>query len=146
MKQHTKNFYFKRLKEITIQESDEINELILSSFQNSRINHYDNLVYYKYENRIIGFAGLYFIDKYLSINQLCVHKDFRNQGIATQILEFIEKIYKYISIILYIDKNKNNTDYLYKFYTQRGFKEIDYLKTFNLTYNKDDEYLLIKDG
>jgi len=146
MKQHTENFYFKRLKEITIQESDEINELILSSFQNSRINHYDNLVYYKYENRIIGFAGLYFIDKYLSINQLCVHKDFRNQGIATQILEFIEKIYKYISIILYIDKNKNNTDYLYKFYTQRGFKEIDYLKTFNLTYNKDDEYLLIKDG
>lgn len=49
-------------------------------------------------------------------------------------------------MILYIDKNKNNTDYLYKFYTQRGFKEIDYLKTFNLTYNKDDEYLLIKDG
>jgi len=146
MKQHTENFYFKRLKEITIQESDEINELILSSFQNSRINHYDNLVYYKYKNRIIGFAGLYFIDKYLSINQLCVHKDFRNQGIATQILEFIEKLYKYISMILYIDKNKNNTDYLYKFYTQRGFKEIDYLKTFNLTYNKDDEYLLIKDG
>lgn len=146
MKQHTENFYFKRLNEITIQESDEINELILSSFQNSRINHYDNLVYYKYKNRIIGFAGLYFIDKYLSINQLCVHKDFRNQGIATQILEFIEKLYKYISMILYIDKNKNNTDYLYKFYTQRGFKEIDYLKTFNLTYNKDDEYLLIKDG
>lgn len=146
MKQHTENFYFKRLKEITIQESDEINELILSSFQNSRINHYDNLVYYKYKNRIIGFAGLYFMDKYLSINQLCVHKDFRNQGIATQLLEFIEKLYKYISMILYIDKNKNNTDYLYKFYTQRGFKEIDYLKTFNLTYNKDDEYLLIKDG
>jgi len=86
------------------------------------------------------------MDKYLSINQLCVHKDFRNQGIATQILEFIEKLYKYISMILYIDKNKNNTNYLYKFYTQRGFKEIDYLKTFNLTYNKDDEYLLIKDG
>lgn len=146
MKQHTENFYFKRLNEITIQESDEINELILSSFQNSRINHYDNLVYYKYKNRIIGFAGLYFMDKYLSINQLCVHKDFRNQGIATQLLEFIEKLYKYISMILYIDKNKNNTDYLYKFYTQRGFKEIDYLKTFNLTYNKDDEYLLIKDG
>lgn len=146
MKQHTENFYFKRINEITIQESDEINELILSSFQNSRINHYDNLVYYKYKNRIIGFAGLYFMDKYLSINQLCVHKDFRNQGIATQLLEFIEKLYKYISMILYIDKNKNNTDYLYKFYTQRGFKEIDYLKTFNLTYNKDDEYLLIKDG
>lgn len=68
MKQHTENFYFKRLNEITIQESDEINELILSSFQNSRINHYDNLVYYKYKNRIIGFAGLYFMDKYLSIN------------------------------------------------------------------------------
>lgn len=146
MKQHTENFYFKRINEITIQESDEINELILSSFQNSRINHYDNLVYYKYKNRIIGFAGLYFMDKYLSINQLCVHKDFRNQGIATKLLEFIEKLYKYISMILYIDKNKNNTDYLYKFYTQRGFKEIDYLKTFNLTYNKDDEYLLIKDG
>ena len=145
MKNHTKSFYYKRLNEITIEEYDEINNLILSSFKSSRINFYDNVVYYKYENRIIGFAGLYFIDKYLSINQLCIDKDYRNKGIATRILEFISNIYKYIPLILYIDKNKENTNYLYKFYTERGFKEIDYFKTLNLTFDRDVEYLMIKE-
>jgi len=145
MKNHTKSFYYKRLNEITIEEYDEINNLILSSFKSSRINFYDNVVYYKYENRIIGFAGLYFIDKYLSINQLCIDKDYRNKGIATRILEFISNIYKYISLILYIDKNKENTNYLYKFYNERGFKEIDYFKTLNLTFDRDVEYLMIKE-
>jgi len=144
MKQYL-NFYFKRPNEITIEEQDEINDLILSSFHSSRMKFYTNLVYYKYDNKIIGFAGLYFINKYLSINQLCTHKNFRNKGIATKLLEFIQFLYKYISIILYIDKNKENTNTLYKFYTERGFKEIDYLKTLNLTYNKDIEYLMIKE-
>lgn len=145
MKNHTKSFYYKRLNEITIEEYDEINNLILSSFKSSRINFYDNVVYYKHNNKIIGFAGLYFIDKYLSINQLCIDKDYRNKGIATRILEFISHIYKYISLILYIDKNKENTNYLYKFYTERGFKEIDYFKTLNLTFDREVEYLMIKE-
>ena len=139
------NIYYNNLIDIDTKEKIEINNLILSSFKTSRLKFYEKIVYYKINDKIIGVAGLYFIDKYLSINQLCTHKDYRKMGIASQLLSFICEIYKSTAIILYIDKNKENTNYLYNFYINRGFKEIDYLQTFNLTYENDIEYLMIKD-
>lgn len=136
----------KNLNELTIDERREINELILSNFQKSRLNTYENIYYYNYnnnKNKIIGVVGVYFINKYLSLNQLCIHKDYRKKGLATSLLSYIIDEYKNSSIILYIDKNKENTEYLYNFYLRRGFKEISYLKTFNLTYERDKEILMI---
>jgi len=143
MNEHIDNLFFKNKKDICEKEKEEINNLILKSFSKSRFKYYDTCVYYKYDNKIIAFAGLYFIDKYLSINQLCVDKDYRICGIATLLLEFIRMIYKHIPIILYINKKNKNSEYLFNFYSKRGFKEIDYLQTLNLNYNKDIEYLLV---
>lgn len=139
----------KNLNELTIEERREINELILSNFQKSRLNTYENIYYYTYnnnsinKNKIIGVVGVYYINKYLSLNQLCIHKDYRKKGLATRLLSYITDKYKNSSIILYIDKNKENTEYLFNFYLRRGFKEISYLKTFNLTYERDKEILMI---
>lgn len=147
MRDHIKfiNCVYKLKKEITINEKNEINEMILSCFDNSRFKFYEEIVYYKYNGKIIGFAGLYFIDKYLSINQLCVNKDYRRLGIGSTILDFIIEIHKNKSLILYIDKNKKDTNCLFNFYSNRGFKLIEYLKTFNLIYEKDYEYLMIRE-
>ena len=76
-----------------------------------------------YYNKIIGFVDLYYIDKYISINQLCVHPNYKNEGIITLMLNFISDLYKDIPIILYIDKNKENTDYLFNFYSKRDVKK-----------------------
>lgn len=138
------NIYYDNLIDIDTKNKIEINNLILLSFKKSRLKFYEAIVYYKFDNKIIGAVGLYFIDKYLSINQLCTHKDYRNLGIASLLLSFISEKYKSTPIILYIEKNKEDTDYLYNFYLHRGFREIDYLQTFNLTYEKDIEYLMIK--
>ena len=139
-------YHYKNKKELTNEEKDEINELILSEFKSSRIDFYENMVYIKNNDKIIGFAGLYFIDKFLSINQLIIDKNHRNKKLGSKILNVIFDLYKYINIILYIDKNKENTDFLFNFYSKHGFKEIDYLNTFNLTYYPDIEYLMIKEG
>lgn len=137
----------KNLNELTIEEKREINEIILSNFKKSRLNTYENIYYYtdntNNKNKIIGVVGVYFINKYLSLNQLCIDKDYRRKGLATRLLSYIIDEYKNSSIILYVDKNKENTEYLYNFYLSRGFKEISYLKTFNLTYERDKEILMI---
>ena len=143
------NISIKKLNELKIEEKKEINELILSNFQKSRLKTYETIYYYtdnnsyNNSNKIIGVIGIYFINKYLSLNQLCIHKDYRRKGLASLLLSHICNEYKNTPIILYIDKNKKDTDYLYNFYLRRGFKEISYLKTFNLTYERDKEILMI---
>lgn len=138
--------YYKDTHELTHEERKNIHELILKSFKNSRLKFYETVVYFKDSNdKIIGFVGLYYIDKYLSLNQLCVEEEHRNNGIASLLLELIFYLYNTTSIILYIDKNKEKTNYLFDFYSRKGFKEIDYLKTFNLTYDKKVEFLMIRE-
>lgn len=137
--------HIKRVNELDKKERLDINNLILENFEKSRLKTYETVIYYSYNNNIIAFVGLYFINKYLSLNQLCVHKNYRKNGLATNLLKIIDNLYFYIPQILYIDKNKDTTNYLFNFYSKNGFKEIDYLKTLNLTYDKEIEYLMIKE-
>ena len=138
--------HFKEKCDITPDEKKEMQELILKSFNESRLKFYDTVIYFTNENnKIIGFVGLYYIDKYLSINQLCIDEKYRNNGIASLLLELIFYLYHTTSIILYIDKNKESTDYLLEFYMRKGFKNIDYLKTLNLSYDDKIEYLMIRE-
>ncbi len=139
------NIHIRKVNELDKKERLDINNLILENFEKSRLKTYETVIYYSYNNNIIAFVGLYFINKYLSLNQLCVHKNYRKNGLATNLLKIIDNLYFSISQILYIDKNKDTTNYLFNFYSKNGFKEIDYLKTLNLTYDKEVEYLMIKE-
>lgn len=119
---------------------NSLNNFILQSFEKSRIDDYTYFVYCKNNGIIIGFVGLYYINNYLSINQLCVHPNHRNKGVATSILNFIKRIYKKSHLILYIDKNKSSTNYLHDFYLKYGFK--DMIDINNLSFDEDNEYLM----
>lgn len=121
----------------------EFNHLLFTSFKSSRIDDYETIVYLKKDDCIIAFAGLYYIQNCLSINQLCVHPNHRNQGIATNLLNFICDTFKDTILILYIDKNKPMTSYLYNFYLKNGFQEIKE-ENHNLPYDKKKEFLLFK--
>jgi ribosomal protein S18 acetylase RimI-like enzyme len=134
----------KNLYELSIKEKKDINNLILRNFNKSRLDTYETIFYFINENSIIGHIGVYYLKNYLCLNQLCVDSNYRNQGIATKLLLTIDNHFKNISQILYIDKNKSNTFFLFDFYIKKGFKEMDYLETFNLTYNKEKEYIMIK--
>jgi hypothetical protein len=114
----------KKLVELDVKDKEKINYLILSCFSNSRLESYDEIIYYLLEkdDNIIGFIGLN-IDKNINIsfiNQLCVNTNFRNKGIATMLLKYVEDTLT-TNLILYVDKNKNNTENLYNFYLNRGY-------------------------
>jgi GNAT superfamily N-acetyltransferase len=94
--------------------------LIDANFSENRFEDYIKTITYKKNNAIIGFVGIY--DNLL--NQLCTDKEYRNQGIATRILNVAKQTMK-TPIFLFIDKNKQNTQYLLKFYFSNGFY-IDY--------------------
>lgn len=125
---------------LSIDLKNNLNNFILQSFEKSRIDDYTYFIYCKNNGIIIGFVGLYYINNYLSINQLCVHPNHRNKGIAIKILNFIKKIYKSSRLILYIDKNKSSTNYLHNFYLKYGFK--DMIDNNNLSFDEDNEYLM----
>ena len=119
---------------------NNLNDFILQYFEKSRIDDYSYFIYCKKNGIIIGFVGLYYINNYLSINQLCVDSNHRNKGVATSILNFIKKIYKSSRLILYIDKNKYSTYYLHNFYLKYGFK--DMIDNNNLSFDEENEYLM----
>lgn len=125
---------------LSINLKQTLNEFILQSFHKSRIDDYEYIIYAKNKGIIVGFVGLYYINNYLSINQLCVHPDYRNKGIGTHILNYIKKIYNKSHLILYIDKNKPLTYYLHNFYLKNGFK--DMINHDNLSYDYENEFLM----
>jgi GNAT superfamily N-acetyltransferase len=124
----------KKLVELDIEEKDKINCLILSCFSNSRLESYDEIIFYLLEDNIIGFVGLNIDINFININQLCVKYNYRNKGIATELLNYIEE-FSTTNLILYVDKNKNNTEELYNFYLKRGYigeeNEIEYKMSLN---------------
>ena len=126
----------KKLVELDIEEKEKINYLILSCFINSRLESYDEIIFYLLEDNIIGFVGLNIDINFININQLCVKYNYRNKGIATILLKYIENL-STTNLILYVDKNKNNTEELYNFYLKRGYtaeeNEIEYKMTLNKT-------------
>lgn len=108
------------------------------SYFKDMINIYDN-------NIIIGSVG---IEKdyndFVCLTALCVLKKYRNNGIATKILNIVSEKYKNIPIVLYINKEKENYEKLEKFYNNRGFITFYDNKNLpiNINYNPDVEYLL----
>jgi len=119
----------KKLVELDVEEKEKINYLILSCFSNSRLDTYDEIIYYRIDDYIIGFIGLNINVNinFSFINQLCVNSNYRNKGIATMLLKYIEDSLS-TNLILYVDKNKNDTDNLYNFYLRRGYEDLDKTK------------------
>lgn len=103
---------------------EKLNEFILKSFNETRLYTYDKVVYYSNDSNqtTIGFLGINDFDETILISQLCTDVNYRNKGIATKLLEFIEISFN-SNLILYI-KNDSNYKKLYDFYTKRGFIEV----------------------
>jgi hypothetical protein len=86
----------KKILELKDQEKEKINNLILSCFSNSRLETYDEVIYYQIEDNIIGFLGLQIYIDFSIINQLCVISNYRNQGLLLYYLNLLKIILQQI--------------------------------------------------
>jgi ribosomal protein S18 acetylase RimI-like enzyme len=124
--------------QLTYDETSKCNQLIEENFGNSRLPTYEKVIYYILENKIVGFVGI--CDNYL--NQLCTDINYRNQGIASELIESARNMLGG-TIYLFINKTKDraDTDNLLKFYTKRNFNiefenEVEY-KMYNVLLYKN---------
>ena len=77
----------------------------------------------KYENKIVGFAGIKIILDEADIMNIAVKKDYRRQGIATLLLNYILTICKEKSITtIHLEVNEKNFSAI-SLYQKLGFKE-----------------------
>ena len=94
---------YKLFKELNEDEIFRCIRLLNCNFKKNRFNTYSSIIYYIIGSDIIGFVGI--SDNYL--NQLCVNINYRNRGIATNLInkskEVLEK-----PLHLFVDKNKYN--------------------------------------
>jgi len=107
---------YKLVKDLTDDEIFRCIKLLNSNFKENRLNTYSSIIYYIIGSNIIGFVGI--SDNYL--NQLCVNSNYRNKGIATNLINKSKEILQ-DTIYLFVDKNKSNTEYLVKFYEKNDF-------------------------
>jgi ribosomal protein S18 acetylase RimI-like enzyme len=107
---------YKLVENMSFNEIQQCNNLINNSFKTNRFNDYVHAIMYIKENQILGFVGIY--DSLL--NQLCTHVEYRKQGIASKLLEACKTLLN-LPIFLFIDKKKDNTEYLVNFYKKNQF-------------------------
>lgn len=91
----------------------------------------ENYTYFYIEqnNIIAGYIGLSKKEDYLFLSKLYIKKEFRHQGIGTQVFEFIKDFAlknNYKRIILTVNKYNSNT---INAYNKWGFKKIDSVVT-----------------
>jgi hypothetical protein len=73
---------YKLIKELSEDEIFRCIRLLNCNFKKNRFNTYSSIIYYIIGSDIIGFVGI--SDNYL--NQLCVNINYRNRGIATNLI------------------------------------------------------------
>jgi GNAT superfamily N-acetyltransferase len=103
----------------------DLNNLILQCFDKSRLEEYQWAVWQEIDGNVVGFVGLHYEYCYvwnvLMLNQLCVNKLWRNKGVATELLNYLFKLYPDVQMGLYVDRERSTTDGLIRFYSNRGF-------------------------
>jgi ribosomal protein S18 acetylase RimI-like enzyme len=108
---------YKLVKDLNEDEIFRCIKLINSNFKKNRFNMYTSVIYYIIGSDIIGFIGI--SDNYL--NQICVNINYRNRGIASNMIIKAKEELGSEPIYLFIDKNKSTTEYLVNFYKKCEF-------------------------
>lgn len=130
------------IREFTKKDTERVNEL-LKDFnykidKKSFNNDFLKILIYE-ENSIQGVLVYQYLYDRIEIDYIIVDKDYRNRGIATKLLEFIENNYNNLKNIT-LEVRESNEEAI-KFYLKNNFKEITKRKNY---YKDEDGILMIK--
>ena len=121
---------------------DEINKLLevfnYKIDKESFNNDFLKVLVYE-DNFIKGILVYQYLYDRIEIDYIIVNEKYRNLGIATKLLAFIENEYKNINNIT-LEVRESNKEAI-KFYLKNGFKEVTKRKNY---YKNEDGILMIK--
>ncbi len=125
-----------------IKEIDDISLLdnIVDNYKIT-ITPYNKMMVFEADNTIVGFIDYSIIYDKIELNYIIVIPSYRNQGIASKLMEFLideAKSNKCINITLEVRIHNNNAINLYKKY---GFDEVTIRKNY---YNDEDAVMMIR--
>lgn len=106
---------------------------------NSELNNQNSkCIVAKLDNKIVGFAGIWFSVDDAHITNIVVHKTFRHKGIGSTLLEKLIELAK-VRDSLTLEVNTKN-ECAYKLYLKYGFKNLGIRKKYYK--NLDDAYIM----
>ncbi len=135
------------IREAVIQDEIAINKLgnlvncnyhKLFKLKEILAENYAKIYVYCKENKIIGFIHINILYETVDIINLVVDKNFRNQNVATNLLNYLIKNIPLTADCITLEVNENNTAAL-NLYKKFGFEIINYRKNY---YENADAYLM----
>ena len=121
-----------KIEEQSFSTSWTFNAFIYELLVNDRATYYT----YKLEKQIIGYIGFWLLDDDIHITNLAVAPIFRKKGVASQLINFVMKEAKLISVSrVSLEVRMTNREAI-KLYEKLGFNKGKILK----------EYYKIEDG
>ena len=104
----------------------DVDRLLVASFGASRLRDYEHVVCCRRDGgELVGAVGLYWIGRYLSVNQLCVDARCRGRGVGSALLRFVCAEFAGADLALYVDRGRQDTASLVRFYEKRGFEQVE---------------------
>ena len=128
-----RDFNFSDLKKV----NELLKEFDYSIDKNSFSNEFLKIILY--ENNVIEGVLVYnLIYDRIEIDYIVVHENYRNKGIATSLLKYIEKDRNIKNITLEVRESNINA---IKFYLKNGFKKVSIRKNY---YKEENGILMMK--
>lgn len=137
------------INEMTLSDLNDISDILKTEFDdfwNSSIleteikNPFSKYIVARYNNEIVGFAGVIDTIDQLEITNIVVRKTYRKQGIGNKLLEVLIKMANDSNKNEIILEVNNRNLAAIKLYEKNGFKNIGIRKKYY--HNKDDANIM----
>lgn len=117
---------------------NQIKPNFVNEYDIDKIELYDwlNLLIYEENEKVVGFIEFANNVGNIDIYTIAVDENFKRQGIATQLIDYVKGNYDYETITLEV-RSKN--DAAIKMYQKNGFEVINTRKKY---YENDDAYVM----
>lgn len=117
---------------------NQIKPNFVNEYDIDKIELYDwlNLLIYEENEKVVGFIEFANNVGNIDIYTIAVDENFKRQGIATQLIDYVKRNYDYETITLEV-RSKN--DAAIKMYQKNGFEVINTRKKY---YENDDAYVM----
>ncbi|MGE5456316.1 MAG: ribosomal protein S18-alanine N-acetyltransferase [Ignavibacteriales bacterium] len=125
-----------------IREVNDINQLdnIVREYKVTK-NPYNKLMVYELDNKVVGFIDYSIIYDKVELNYIIVLPNYRNQGIASKLMDFLlNDAEKNESINITLEANINN-ECAINLYKKYGFNEVTIRKNY---YNGEDAIMMMR--